>query len=278
MTGDRRRPLSASNLAAELRRLGVRAGDALMVHASLRAIGPVDGGADGVLDGLEEAVGGEGTLLMILGATVDREWVNQRPEAERATLLADMPPYDQAVAPALPEVGALAEVFRRRRGTQVTVNPSGRFAAGGRLADALLRDAPWDDYYGPGSPLERFCDVDGRILRLGAGPATTTVLHYAEYLAEVPDKRRVRRHYRVQGKNGSETRAVECLDDENGIVDWPGEDYFALILKTYLALGRAKAGRVGRASCKLIEARDVVDFGARWMGENLLAGAGALKE
>ena len=246
-----------------------------MVQASLRAIGPVDGGADGVLDGLEQAVGGQGTLLMILGARVDHEWVNLRPEAERATLLADVPPYDPAVAPVLPEVGTLAEVFRRRPGTRVTDNPSGRFATRGRLADALLRDAPWDDYYGPGSPLERFCNVGGRVLRLGASPATTTVMHYAEYLAEVPDKRRVRRHYRVQGKNGSETRAVECLDDENGIVDWPGEDYFALILKTYLASGRAKAGRVGRASCELIEARDIVDFSARWMSENLRAGAGA---
>ena len=55
-------------LAADLRRLGVRPGDLIMIHASLRAVGPVEGGADGVLDALEAAVGPQGTILMTLGA------------------------------------------------------------------------------------------------------------------------------------------------------------------------------------------------------------------
>jgi hypothetical protein len=37
-------------------------------------------------------------------------------------------------------------------------------------------------------------------------------------------------------------RVVDCLDDEHGIVDWPGEDYFATILRDYLATSRAKQG------------------------------------
>lgn len=262
-------PRSPADLVADLRRLGVRAGDALMVHASLRKIGPVAGGATGVLDALDAAVGPEGTLMMILGAVVDHEWVNQHPEDERAALLADVAPYDPLASPVLPEVGYLAEAFRVRPGTIVTDNPSGRFAARGAHAAAFFYDAPWDDYYGPGSPLHRLCDVGGRILRLGANPETITALHYAEYLADVPGKRRVTRHYRVQGARGPETRSVSCLDDEHGIVDWQGEDYFALILKAYLAAGRGVRGRVGNADAELIEAQDIVDFGARWMSETL---------
>jgi aminoglycoside N3'-acetyltransferase len=261
--------LSAGDLAGDLRRLGLRAGDAVMLHASLRAIGPVEGGADGVLDAIEAVLGGEGTLLMILGAVVDHEWVNQHPEAERAALLADVAPYDPLQAPVLPEVGTLAEVFRCRPTTVVDDNPSGRFAAWGARAEELFRDAPWDDYYGPDSPLDRLCRMGGRVLRLGASTDTTTVLHYAEYLADVPEKRRVRRHYRVKGSDGPETRSVECLDDENGIVDWSGEDYFALILKAYRETDRARTGKVGNAASELIAAQDIVDFGARWMGENL---------
>ncbi|MEX2319531.1 MAG: AAC(3) family N-acetyltransferase [Bauldia sp.] len=266
-------PIPVADLLADLRRLGVRDGDLLMVHASLRKIGPVEGGATGVLDALDAAVGSNGALLMILGAVVDHEWVNQRPEAERAALLANEAPYDPLASPVLPEVGYLAEAFRMRPGTIVTDNPSGRFAARGGRAAELLRDAPWDDYYGPGSPLDRLCRAGGRVLRLGANPDTTTVLHYAEYLADVPGKRRVRRHYRVTGPNGPETRSVECLDDEFGIVDWDGDDYFALILKAYLDEGRGLHGRVGNADAKLIEAKDIVDFGARWMSENLGKGA-----
>ena len=259
--------LSPEQLVDDLRNVGVRPGDTLMVHASLRAIGPVTGGAEGVLDALDDAVGPEGTLLMILGAEIEHDWVNERPEVERAELLAAAPPFDPANTPVFHEVGYLAEAFRKRAGTRVTDNPSGRFGARGRLAEALLADAPWDDYYGPGSPLEQFCAHGGKVLRLGANPDTATVLHWAEYLADVPNKRRVRRHYRCHGDDGPIVRTVACLDDTDGIVPWEGEDYFALILRDYLALGRAKRGRVGSAETELIDAQDIVAFGANWMTE-----------
>jgi len=105
------------------------------------------------------------------------------------------------------------------------------------------------------------------VLRLGASPDTTTVLHFAEYLADVPNKQRVRRTYRCQGADGLETRVIECLDDEHGIVDWPGEDYFATILREYLATGNGSRGRVGQAPSELIDADELVRFGARWMTE-----------
>lgn len=265
---------SADSLASDLQQLGVQPGDALMVHASLRAIGPVAGGADGVIAALDRAVGSDGTLLMILGAEIAHDYVNRLPESERPALLADAPAFDAATAPVLPEVGTLAEMFRKHPGTIVTDNPSGRFAARGRRAQELLAGAPWHDYYGPGSPLDRFCQIGGRVLRLGANLDTTTVLHFAEYLAEVPNKRRVRRHYVCPGADGPEIRVVECLDDEHGIVNWPGEDYFVTILRAYLAGGRARQGRVGNAQAELIDAADLVEFGTAWMTRHFAKGAG----
>ncbi|WP_203603573.1 AAC(3) family N-acetyltransferase, partial [Streptomyces sp. SID10692] len=44
--------------------LGVRPGDVLLVHASLRSLGPVAGGARGVLAALRRAVGPEGTVVV----------------------------------------------------------------------------------------------------------------------------------------------------------------------------------------------------------------------
>src|SRR6185295_8932650 len=158
---------TVEEIVADLRRLGVVGGDALMGHASLRRIGPVTNSASGALDALDDAVGSDGTLMMTLGAVVPHAWVNERPESEREALLADEPPYDPLTAPALPEVGWLAEAFRQRPGTIVSDNPSGRFGARGRHAEALMRAAPWDDYYGPGSPLERFVQLGGRVLRMG---------------------------------------------------------------------------------------------------------------
>ncbi len=179
-------------------------------------------------------------------------------------------PFDARTTPASPDVGTLAEVFRCRQGTVVSDHPEGRFAASGARAHDLLDAVPWDDYFGPGSPLERLVADGGRVLRLGADLDTVTALHHAEYLCHVEPKRRVRRHRLVRSRGGgSEIRVVECLDDEEGIVDYPGEDYFEDLLRDYLEAGRARTGTVGRARSELLDAADVVDFGVHWMDEHL---------
>jgi aminoglycoside N3'-acetyltransferase len=263
---------AASDITADLRALGVRSGDCLMVHASLRRIGPVRGGAAAVVAAIDAALGPEGTWMMVYGAADDHAWVNQRPEDERAALLAGATPFDHLRTPVLGEVGVLAEVMRTAPGTVVNNHPEGRFGARGRLAGQWLADTPWDDYYGPGSPLERFVMAGGRVLRMGADPDTVTVLHHAEYLADVADKLRVRRHRLVASAEGPRIVVVECLDDEDGIVPaerQPAEDYFAIILREYLADHPHRAGLVGEAESQLFDAGEIVRFGAAWMGAHL---------
>ena len=243
-----------------------------MVHASLRAIGPVAGGAAGVVQALEDAVGSAGTLVMSLGARDDYDWVNQRPESERMALLDDAPAFDALRTPADPDVGVLAEVFRSLSGTVVSDHPDARFGARGYRARQLLAEPlPWDHYYGPCSVLDRFGRAAGKILRMGADPNTVTLLHLAEYLVELPDKRRVARHHKVVAASGSSAiRKVSCLDDSDGIVAWDGGDYFAVILHDYLAAGRASQGTVGSARSELIDAVDLLRHATTWMAANLV--------
>ncbi len=257
-----------AELAGDLAALGVRPGDAVMAHASLRRIGPVEGGPQGVIAALDAAVGPDGGWMMVLGAANDWDWVNERPEAERAALLADAEPFDPLETAAEEDVGHLAEAMRQHAGTMVTDHPEGRFAARGALAATLLRDPPWDDYFGPGSPLAHLCELGGKVLRMGADPDTVTLLHHAEYLVPLADKRRALRHRRVLGPDGPVIRTVSCLDDSDGIVAWEGEDYFATILKAYLADGRGARGSVGGAVSELLDARDLVAFGAGWMARH----------
>jgi aminoglycoside N3'-acetyltransferase len=271
--------MTTDELTAQLAALGVAPGDLLMVHASLRKMGLGrsrfgPGGTELLLDALDEAVGPDGTLLMVLGTHYGMDWVNGHPVGAREALLAGSPPFDHRNAPVLPEVGWLAEAFRRRAGTLVSDNPSGRFGARGAGAAALVAGQPWIDYYGPGSPLETFCGRGGKVLRLGADPDTVTLLHYAEYLADLPVKRRTRWDYVIAGANGQPAHVwIECLDDLNGIADHEGEDYFASVLRDYLALGRHREGPVGAARAELIDATDLASFGARWMEKNLAAPA-----
>lgn len=260
---------SISQLTSELRQLGVSAGDLVMVHASLRKLGAVQGRAEGVIAALDQAVGSEGTLMMTLGARDDWAWVNERPEEERVALLAEAEPFDAAVTPAESDMGVLAEVFRRQAGTLVSDHPEGRFGARGRLAAALVADPPWHDYYGPGSALERMLAAGGKVLRLGADIDTVTLLHHAEFLAQVPARRRVVRYRKVLRAGRSEIVRVETLDDCDGIVGWQGPDYFGLILQEYLQLGRARQGVVGNAPSELLDAADLVPFASAWMTQHL---------
>ncbi|HYM66388.1 MAG TPA: AAC(3) family N-acetyltransferase, partial [Patescibacteria group bacterium] len=118
---------SIQQIADDLARLGVAQGDLVMVHASLKAVGPVEGGAEGLIEALECAVGADGTLLMTLGARDPMAWVNDLPESARPAALAGSEPFDHLVTPADPDVGVLAEVFRRLPGTVAQNHPEGRF-------------------------------------------------------------------------------------------------------------------------------------------------------
>ncbi len=261
----------------DLRRIGVCHGDVLMVHASLRAVGAlvpggaggvVEGGADGLLDALLAAIGDNGTLFMNIGADDDWYWVNERPPEERPALLAEADPFDALTTPAEEDNGVLAEVFRSRSGTLVSDHPEGRFAANGPHAEQLLRDVPWDDYYGVDSPLDRFVRAGGKVLRLGANTDTVTLIHFAENLVELPWKRRVLRHRLVTTPDGPIVRTVRTIDDSDGIVDYPGE-YFDDVLADFLATGRASTGVVGNAKSELFDAADMVSFATTWMAEHL---------
>ncbi len=194
---------------------------------------------------------------------------NDKPEHERKALLVNAVPFDMLVTPADPDVGYLAEALRQRAGTLVSNNPEGRFGAFGGLADKLMEKAPWDDYFGPGSPLEKLCELDGYVLRLGADPDTTTLLHYAEYLADLVNKRRVRRHRLVPDNEGVIVRTVECLDDDQGIADYADGDYFIIILNEFLLSGQGRHGMVGGAKSDLINARELVKFATKWLENNL---------
>jgi aminoglycoside N3'-acetyltransferase len=243
--------ITGAMLETQLQALGVRPGALLMVHASMRRAGPVAGGADTVLDALQTVLGPAGTLVMVLGARADA-------------------PFDAQRAPADPEMGILAEVFRRRPATGVNDHAAARFGASGPLAADLLANIPLHDYHGPGSLIARFTEAGGEVLRLGADDDTITVTHWAEYLANLPLKRRVRIAYQ---RADIGTQWIEGLDDTHGIVDWEHGDYFSRIWLDYRAAGHPVIGPVGNCTAELFPAAHFVGFACRWMEAHLGRGA-----
>lgn len=234
-------------IAEQLKALGVRENGVVMVHASLRRLGPVSGGATGVIEAIRGAIGDGGTMTMMISAD-------------------DEAPFDRLETEADEDNGVLAEEFRVRPGVVVSDHVIARFAAWGPNANEITRDAPLHHYFGPGSPLEWLCEMDADILRLGADPETVTMTHYAEYLADVPGKRAVTRRY-VRADIGEQR--VDCLDDDDGITEWSKGDYFPRILLDFVASGRARVGPVGDCTAELLSAPAFVEFAVDWIETNL---------
>ncbi|HEY0396126.1 MAG TPA: aminoglycoside 3-N-acetyltransferase [Candidatus Elarobacter sp.] len=253
--------ITRAQLARDAATIGLAPGDTVMIHASLRAVGkPILGGADALIDAVFDAIGPAGTMLMYVGCESPFDDVGRAyfsPE-EEALFLAECPPFDPATARASREFGALAEIFRSRPGVRCSAHVGARMAAYGPRTDDLLTPASLADGHGIGSPLERLY-AEGKVLLIGSDLDEVTLLHYAEAIAPIADKRVV--HVKAPLLVDGVRTWVEYTeyDSSTGVREWE-ERFFAQIMERFIASGAPRRGRVGDAESYLFGARELVDF------------------
>jgi len=156
------------DITSGLRSAGVREGDSLVVHSSLRAIGPIDGGAEAVIDALLDAVGRDGTVAM-------PTFNYSRPAVSI---------YDARETPG--RTGMLTELFRKRPNALRSDHPSHSMAAIGQRAAEYLADHPKHGAFGLGSPLDRIAAAGGHVLLIGVSHLSNSTIHVGETHAGVP--------------------------------------------------------------------------------------------
>jgi aminoglycoside 3-N-acetyltransferase len=253
---------SRRELAEAFRALGVAAGDTVMLHASVRAVGAVAGGPDQIHLALTDAVTAEGTLMMYAGCPDHTDDIGRghlTPEQERE-LLEKLPAFDPLTARSSREHGILVEFFRTYPGALVTPHVT-RFVVWGKRAADVVSNPPWDYAFGHGSALDRFAQVGGKILLLGCDHDAVTFLHYAEHIVDIPDKR-VARFKVAMDEDGTRVwRDMEEFDSSSAgaHAHWP-DRFFARIVDTYLQRSDNAGGLVGDARAFLLGARGLLDF------------------
>ena len=104
--------------------------------------------------------------------------------------------------------GVLAETLRTWPGALRSRNPGASMVAIGARARWLTADHPYDYGYGPGSPLAKLVEADGSVALLGSDLDQVTLLHLSEHLAELPNKRVVRRDFRIDGVERTTTSII----------------------------------------------------------------------
>lgn len=253
---------SREQLAADLRALGLRRGDAVMVHASVRAVGAIAGGPDQIHLAIKDVVTAEGTLIMYASCPryVDEVGRGNLSPAEEAEVLDKLPAFDPETARSARDNGTLVEFFRTWPGSRVNRHPA-RLVAWGGATERLFSSQPWDFAFGANSPFERFVELDGRILLLAPDHDTVTFLHYVEHIADIPDKRVARFQVPLLENGIRVWREMKEYDTADAGVhaNWPPR-FFARIVDSYLARTENRGGRVGDAWCHLLSARGLLDF------------------
>jgi aminoglycoside 3-N-acetyltransferase len=258
---------SREDLAKDFRSLGVRAGDAIMLHASVRAVGRIAGGPDQIHLALKDALTAEGTLMMYASCPEHYDEVGRGhlSASDEADLVATLPAFDARTARAARDNGALVELFRSYPGTIVNDHVA-RFALWGRHAAHLAAPQPWHYAFGRGSALERFVELDGRILLLGCDHDTVTFLHYAEHIVDIPGKHVARYRVPVDDHGVRVWRDMEEIDtsDAGAHASWPPR-FFARITDEYLTMTGNAGRRVGDAPSVLLPARGLLEHALKRM-------------
>ena len=231
---------SYATLQNDLKAMGLRPQDTVLIHSSMKAIGPVEGGAERVLD----ALGNYFTDGLLCFPTLSWE-------------TSDMPApaYDVMQTPAI--VGILPELFRRRPGVRRGANPTHSISALGQNAEAFVAGDHLDGTpCGPQSSWRRLVDRDAWILMVGCDLRQCTFIHGVEEWCDIPDRLGEAKPYLVTLPDGSQRSQLHRAHGANPSVNyWKIEE------------GLAKVGflgyhQLGNARTLVMRARELFAFAA----------------
>lgn len=265
--GSRGAPAARGRLAADLRRLGLRREQDLLVHCSLRRIGPVEGGAATLLAALRDVAGPRATVVVpaqtaqnSLTSRDFRAAVAGLDEDERVRYVAAMPGFEPARTPSY-QMGSFAEYLRTRPSAIRSCHPQTSFAALGPRAGTCTSVHDLDCHLGDRSPLGWLYDADAAVLLLGVSYAACTAFHLAEYhLPGLPP-----------------TQTYHCFTSEGGKRIMREFTAVALDDSDFETLGAAleavtpavvRCGRVGAGSSRMMPVRAAVDFSVCWLARH----------
>ncbi|MCX4776325.1 aminoglycoside N(3)-acetyltransferase [Streptomyces sp. NBC_01264] len=260
--------LGTGELVAGWREAGVGEGMTLMVHASLSALGRVDGGAATVVASLREAVGPAGTVAVPAFtwevADPDPEHVGA-PDPAVAARRAAVPLFHPGL-PVTRALGAVPEALRSLPDSLRSGHPQASVAAVGARAADVTAGQSLGFALGRTSPFGRLHDLDAHILLIGVGHNRNSFLHYVESLVPRPRLRVRRFPMEVAG----ERVWVETPDVGND-----NDTHFPVLGADFERHAGIRESKVGDAVCRLLPVAGLVDFAVPRLQELLDTAAGA---
>lgn len=239
--------VSKADIVRGLRALGLREGDVVLVHSSLRSFGYVEDGANAVIHALLETVGEDGTVMV--------------PTLTWSTVNAEQPVFDVQRTPSV--VGWVTEVFRHRPEAIRSLHPTHSVAAIGAkvryMTEGHERDATPCSRT---SPYGKLVQEGGYILFLGMGLECNTTFHAMEEWSNVP------------GRFAKEMEDLHVIDYEGNDLLVPSRRHrakpndFPKIEPELLQRGILRIGRIGDAEIRLVAAKPMAELALQFLKED----------
>ena len=160
-----RMTVTKDDIKKTLADLGIKAGDKVMVHSSLKALGNVAGGAQAVIEALTETVTEKGIVAM--------------PAFTDCTDGGSRPPFDPAETSTEAWIGSIPEAFRKYPGVKRSQHPTHSVSAWGEGAEEFIsQNDPYDCFANDG-PWARIAE-EGKLVFIGETMGSNTFLHACE--------------------------------------------------------------------------------------------------
>jgi aminoglycoside 3-N-acetyltransferase len=237
--------LTFDELVSGFCKLGVEAGDTLLVHSSYKSFGPIDNGPQTVVNALEAALGPQGTLIM---PTFNFDFNKGQPWDVRST-------------PS--QMGVLTELVRKDPRAKRVFHPIYSFAILGKHAD-MLGNLRYKSSYERNSVFGKLRDLDGKIMVIGLSYTNSmTFFHHIEQMEGVDY--RFLKQFTGQvtdwdGKTWTDTFEMLVRNIDKGVIT--EVDPMGALMEQ---AGVIKVGKIGEAAVKLMKANEVYAFTAREM-------------
>jgi aminoglycoside 3-N-acetyltransferase len=238
---------SQDTLLEDLKTIGIREGDDVLVHSSLSKIGYIQGGANTLIKAILRAIGPSGTLLMpsFPAEGRNKDYLETKPEFS----IRDTPSA----------MGLISETFRTMPGVLRSLHPTDAVCAYGPKASWYVsghfgQPTP----YTAESPFGRLADAGGKILMIGTSlNGACTSLHVVEDAINFP--------YPVYDAKTFDTVLIDEFGKRHRMTtrvhnpEWSAKRDADLLLPLLLRAGIIHRHSIGRAASMLIEAKGLRD-------------------
>ena len=178
--------ITIEDIKRELKHIGIQNGDVLEVHASLKSIGYVLGGANALLDAILDTLGFEGTLVMSAQSSGNSEpayFQNPPIDVSLYSKVRESIPSFKGKYDDLDGMGLLATALQKRPSVYFSNHPQVSMMAHGKHAKWITQSHPLNDMFGLKSPLAKMVELKTKVILIGVDFDRCTGMHLGEYLS-----------------------------------------------------------------------------------------------